>query len=222
MSDQDASVPAVTINNDAGKPQSVRDVLNIIKEFLETSGQSAKLWRVLTALRGPDIEYNYPVKADTTAVIRTAAFGGGIGDKVGASFYCGPEKDMAVKVPDNLRQTHFFSHIVSAAETLGLGVRELIHNVDVTPNSSTTNKRAELVLAMLGKGPVELECGCSVELDATLNPCDDHNNEGEWSGELDCGCLVEHGSIRGACDDHDSSSLLDAMKDAKHALEQYV
>lgn len=74
---------------------------------------------VLTALRGPDM-INEEVKALTTGVIRTAAFGSlarEFGTATGGSMVYVPSRNRMR--PDD---QHFYTHVIGAAHALGLSI----------------------------------------------------------------------------------------------------
>lgn len=124
---------------DGDRPQTARDVLNIVDEFLLVDNkESTELFSVLSALRGND---DYSVsgreKEFTTAVIRAAAFplsaratklwvnSTDTVQEPPIGFYTGGmvRKDNPTKI--NLSMTpsgHFKSHTYSAATALNLDV----------------------------------------------------------------------------------------------------
>lgn len=100
----------------------IRKVLDRIDSVLaEGDADSARLWDVLTALRGPDHYSNSERKMTGTTHVRAAAF-----PQTAASdswYYASmkPTTDIVTEVQDsNLDYTHFESHLQRAFTVLGL------------------------------------------------------------------------------------------------------
>lgn len=84
-------------------------------------GEQRKLWNILTALRGPDGSPTWLArkvrKAQTTAIVRYAAFYGAAGGS--AKIRAGS----VVVLPPKEEWDHFDQHVAKAAVALGLEIR---------------------------------------------------------------------------------------------------
>lgn len=105
--------------------ERTKKILNEIDTFLsEGTEDSKQLWRVLSALRGPDAgQVN---KYTSTSIIRTHALpktykaSMGLWHPIGASF--APKEMVVCRMKD--LYSHFASHIHMAAAVLGLKVEK--------------------------------------------------------------------------------------------------
>ena len=106
------------------KPETAREVLNIIKEFLnrdneyEFNKEQRKLWKVLTGLRGPDND-DSQLKDCTTAVIRYYALGD-VKKSTGAIVELDCTKYAEQR--QELKIGHFESHVRMAFDALELNL----------------------------------------------------------------------------------------------------
>lgn len=108
------------------KPQTVREVLDIIDEFLWSHPDRQNLWDILAALRGPD-EGNTDLKLATTALIRgrafpkTARLSSETGGYVHAAMVTKDTREGFRKTLDWMNVfAHFEQHVLSAFRALGL------------------------------------------------------------------------------------------------------
>lgn len=112
------------------KQLTVREVLSVIEECLaHNTNISRDLWRVLTALRGPDAG-SESLKKSTTAIIRDKAFPGlmaGKGNRIeyvnGAMFAKDTEIRAKLRKKENgvfTTNSHFINHAIKAFRALGM------------------------------------------------------------------------------------------------------
>lgn len=122
--------------------QRLRDILDVIDNYLSgtdlkgnviSSADSQELWDILSALRGPDVTEDKPIKLATTAVIRAVAFpetaklSHSDGGKVCASMVKDDAKLQSQRTrwaDHGLGTIHFRGHIISALRALDIFYRE--------------------------------------------------------------------------------------------------
>lgn len=122
---------------------ATRKILDQIDEFLlRSNDESAELWHILTALRGPDDPERDAEKSTTTAVIRSAAFPR-CGElpcmMFGSNTYvaaCFAPPDVAFISPSESwsKDYHFNYHVRAAAKAL-----DLIPAADAPPAAPKTS-----------------------------------------------------------------------------------
>lgn len=109
-------------------PETLREMLDILDEALLHRGYNNELWRVLTALRGPDNNHD-ETKRTTTAVIRSVAF-----PKVASSAKLGlngmyaiggmamfaKDSEESAECRNYVNPGHFLAHACAAFDALGL------------------------------------------------------------------------------------------------------
>lgn len=108
----------------------VRDILDQMDDILCVGNEeSAALWSILTALRGPDIFSVAHIKGYTTMPIRTASFpktsiADGAQAVIGAAFtHLLGNEELEVnlkKIPYDTGWGHFRNHIERAVDALGI------------------------------------------------------------------------------------------------------
>ncbi|OFV82551.1 MAG: hypothetical protein A2W26_02285 [Acidobacteria bacterium RBG_16_64_8] len=96
---------------------TLREMLDVIDEYLSTGNNGWGLWSVLTALRGPDDE-SWDKKVTTTAVIRLRAFPKSLGKYGVVSEDCGVSAAYRHDHPNNA--DHFAAHAGIAFSALGM------------------------------------------------------------------------------------------------------
>lgn len=113
-------------------PKTAKEVFALLRAFMENQKvrlhEKRDLWCVLTALRGPDDSGSDETKNATTAIVRHAVFGEdcladwGVISHEDAEHYA--EKRRLLELEGRPTQWHFWSHVRSAFEALGLGWNE--------------------------------------------------------------------------------------------------
>lgn len=122
------------------KPQTAREVLDFIKEFLNRDpadygspvhSEQRRLWKVLTAIRGPDegalTQKTEDIKKATTAIIRLHAFGN-CRSQTGAIINADSEGLLKLRnssCRNNDLGYHFWTHIHQAFDALGLDIEKV-------------------------------------------------------------------------------------------------
>ncbi len=112
--------PAVT-RKKARVPKTALEMLGVIRQFMSVhvyDKEGAKIWDILSALRGPDSD-DVHTKAATTSVIRYHA----IGKLAGQFSLVGPDNESkcAFRLNEmNRNGEHFWRHAWSAFRALGL------------------------------------------------------------------------------------------------------
>lgn len=96
-------------------------VFDYLRKFFENQEvqehEKARVWRVLTALRGPDTG-DEKLKAATTAVIRGKVFGGSISEQADTSSDSERHTMYRLQIPNGY--DHFIAHARDAFNTLGM------------------------------------------------------------------------------------------------------
>jgi hypothetical protein len=108
-----------TIKQKRAKPDTALSILKRIDNVLKCGDvEGGRLWAVLTALRGPDVETYTDEKSRTTARIRTAAFPKTYHSGNTPALFCEGPIDEVMPYRKLAENDHFVHHVRVAAKVL--------------------------------------------------------------------------------------------------------